>query len=27
MHIDEFITQYTNTEVEKIQRRDVLARF
>ena len=27
MHIDEFIQQYTTTEREKIERRDVLARF
>jgi len=27
MHIDEFIKSYTNTEVEKIERRDVLERF
>ena len=27
MHIDEFIMQYTHSEVEKIERRDVLARF
>ena len=27
MHIDEFINQYTPMEVEKIERRDVLARF
>jgi hypothetical protein len=27
MHIDEFILQYTNTEQEKIERRDVLERF
>ena len=27
MHIEEFIKQYTQTEVEKVERRDVLARF
>jgi hypothetical protein len=27
MHIDEFIQMYTPTEVEKIERRDVLKRF
>jgi len=27
MHIDEFIKSYTQTEVDKVERRDVLARF
>ena len=27
MHIEEFIHQYTNTEVEKVERKDVLHRF
>lgn len=27
MHIDEFIQMYTNTEQEKLERRDVLSRF
>lgn len=27
MHIEEFIEQYTPSEVDKIQRRDVLSRF
>ena len=27
MHIDEFIAQYTESECEKVARRDVLARF
>ena len=27
MHIDEFIYQYTQVEVDKVERRDVLARF
>ena len=27
MHIDEFIQQYTPSEVEKIERRDVIERF
>lgn len=27
MHIDEFIQMYTNTEQEKVERRDVMARF
>lgn len=27
MHIEEFITKYTLSEVEKIERKDVLAKF
>lgn len=27
MHIEDFITQYTETEIDKINRRDVLTRF
>ena len=27
MHIDEFVQQYTQTEADKIERRDVIARF
>ena len=27
MHIDEFIKQYTQQEVEKVERKDVLSRF
>ena len=27
MHIEEFITQYTNSEIDKIDRKDVISRF